>query len=47
MTDTNTVNAINAKIYVRLKLGNADLMKSNANYSMTGYKFSMKQNFLP
>lgn len=42
MTDTDTINVINAKIYVRLKLRNLDLMKSNANYSMTGYKLSMK-----
>ena len=40
MTDTNTINVINAKIYVRLKLRNLDLMKSNSNYSMTGYKLS-------
>ena len=47
MTDTNTINVINAKIYVRLKLRNLDLMKSNANYSMTGYKLSMKWILLP
>jgi hypothetical protein len=47
MTDTNTINVINEKIYVRLKLRNLDLMRSNANYSMTGYKFSMKWILLP